>query len=241
LVRVARRALLGAVALASLAGCATLPNADPRDPLEPFNRGVFAFNEDLDRALFKPAATLYRDLIPKLARTGVSNFFGNLEDVWSFANSVLQFKPAVAAETLVRVGANTVFGLGGVLDVASDMRLQRQREDFGQTLGRWGVPTGPYLVLPLLGPSTLRDALALSVDFYGDVVGGLKDVPTRNALKALDLLDTRASLLSVTDALDQIALDKYSFSRDAFLQRRLSAVFDGNPPEESADEAPPKR
>lgn len=227
-------ALVGLVT-ASMCGCATGPKADPRDPLEPLNRGIFAFNEAADRALFKPVATIYRDAIPRLVRTGVSNFFGNLEDLWSFVNSVLQAKPQAAANNFMRFGVNTVMGLGGVLDIASDMRIERQREDFGQTLGRWGAEPGPYLVLPLLGPSTLRDTIALPVDLNGDSVANLDHVPTRNELKVLDLLDTRTNLLSVSSALDEVALDKYSFTRDAFLQRRANSVYDGNPPEAPAD------
>lgn len=235
------RWMLGALLLASLSGCATGPNANPSDPWEPLNRGVFAFNDAADRALFKPAATVYRDLTPALVRAGVTNFFGNLDDAWSFVNSVLQFKPVSAADNFMRFSVNTVFGIGGIFDVASEMRIERHREDFGQTLGRWGVGAGPYLVLPLLGPSTLRDTVALPVDFKGDIAANVNDIPTRNSLKILDQLDTRAGLLSVTSTLDDAALDKYSFTRDAFLQRRRNAVFDGDPPEEPADDKPTSR
>ncbi len=230
--------MLTGVILASLCGCATGPNANPHDPLEPFNRGVFTFNDAADRALFKPAATIYRDVTPALIRAGVTNFFGNLDDAWSFVNSALQAKGEAAARNFMRFSVNTVLGLGGILDIASEMRIERQREDFGQTLGRWGIAPGPYLVLPLLGPSTLRDTLALPVDFKGDIVTNIDHIPTRNALKVLDLLDTRTGLLSVTSALDEVALDKYSFTRDAFLQRRANSVFDGNPPDEGADAKP---
>ena len=140
----------------------------------------------------------------------------------------------------MRFSVNTVMGLGGILDVAKEMRIERHKEDFGQTLGRWGVAPGPYLVLPFLGPSTLRDTIALPVDVAGDIVTNLGHVPTRNVLKTLDLIDTRAGLLSVTNALDEVALDKYSFARDAFLQRRSNAVFDGNPPDDGADGKPPR-
>lgn len=235
------RWMLGALLLASLSGCATGPNANPSDPWEPLNRGVFAFNDAADRALFKPAATVYRDLTPALVRAGVTNFFGNLDDAWSFVNSVLQFKPVSAADNFMRFSVNTVFGIGGIFDVASEMRIERHREDFGQTLGRWGVGAGPYLVLPLLGPSTLRDTVALPVDFKGDIAANVNDIPIRNSLKILDQLDTRAGLLSVTSTLDDAALDKYSFTRDAFLQRRRNAVFDGDPPEEPADDKPTSR
>ncbi len=240
--RTMRRVIFSGLVLAYLGGCATASmQADPRDPWEPFNRGVFAFNDAADRAVFKPAATVYRDVVPALVRAGVTNFFGNLEDAWSFVNSVLQAKPVSAVDNLVRFGINTFIGLGGVLDVASEARIERHREDFGQTLGRWGVSAGPYLVLPLLGPSTLRDTVALPLDFKGDLTSSVNHIPTRNSLKVLDQLDTRASLLSVSAALDEVALDKYTFTRDAFLQRRNNAVFDGNPPEDSPDGKPGTR
>ena len=237
----ARRVLFIPLVLASVGGCATGPNSNPRDPWEPFNRGVFAFNDAADKALFKPAATIYRDVTPSLVRAGVTNFFGNLDDAWSFVNSLLQFKPVSAVDNFMRFSVNTLIGLGGILDVASEMRIERHREDFGQTLGWWGVSSGPYLVLPLFGPSTLRDTVALPVDFKGDITSNVDHIPTRSALKVLDQLDTRASLLSVSTALDEVALDKYTFTRDAFLQRRNNAVFDGNPPEEGADGKPATR
>lgn len=231
----ARRAIGIGVLAAVSTGCATRPGGNPLDPFESFNRGVYQFNDGVDKALLKPAATVYRDLTPALVRAGVSNFLGNLEDVWSFVNSVLQFKPKAAANNFMRFNVNTVFGLGGVLDVASEAGIERQREDFGQTLGHWGVPSGPYLVLPLMGPYTVRDAFAIPVDSAADIVGNLNHIPTRNSIKLIDLLDTRAGLLRAGDALDEVALDKYTFTRDAFLQRRRSAVYDGEPPEEPLD------
>jgi len=223
--------MAGAVVLAAMcAGCATVPSSNPRDPLEAWNRGAFAFNTDLDRVVFVPVATAYRELTPRFVRTGVGNFFGNLEDVWSFVNSVLQGKPTPAANNFFRVAVNTTFGLAGVLDVASEMGLERQREDFGQTLGWWGMPSGPYLVLPFFGSSTIRDTAAMPVDWAGDIVGNVDHVPTRNSLKALDLLDTRAGLLRAGTVIDEAALDRYTFTRDAYLQRRANLVFDGNPP-----------
>ena len=234
-----RAVVLRSIALASLllavAGCATVKTADPRDPLESFNRSMFSFNDELDKAIFKPAATIYRDATPQLVRQGVSNFLGNLDDVWSFVNSLLQGKPAAAAQNFMRFNVNTVFGLGGVFDVASEMRLERQREDFGQTLGVWGFPSGPYIVLPVFGPSILRDLVAWPVDIKGDLVSRIGDIPVRNTLKLLDQLDTRASFLSLGTALEEGALDKYAFTRDAFLQRRRNAVYDGNPPDEPSD------
>lgn len=237
--RVGSRQVLGAAALAlaafMLGGCATGPSANPHDPLEPFNRGVYQFNDTVDRAVVKPVATVYRDVLPSPIRTGVSNFFYNLQDAWSIVNNALQLKPEQTGNSFFRFGVNTVFGLGGVLDIATEMRIERSTEDFGQTLGRWGVGTGPYLVLPLLGPSTVRDAAALPVDMKGNLVSHIDDVPTRNSATALNLLSQRSRLLQATDMLDQVALDPYTFTRDAFLQRRRSAVYDGNPPDEVDD------
>lgn len=231
-----RRAASGAfhgglcVAAALLVGCATGPNANRADPLEPLNRQVWRFNEAVDDAVLRPAATAYRQILPSPVRAGVSNFFGNLSDVWSFINSVAQLKLQYSAETFMRVNVNTFFGLGGLLDIATEAGIDRHHEDFGQTLGRWGMPSGPYVVLPILGPSTLRDTAALPVDWKGDLVGYIDDVPVRNSLYALRAVDVRANLLRVGQLLDDAALDKYSFTRDAFLQRRRNEVYDGNLP-----------
>lgn len=220
-----------------LSGCATGPNANPRDPLEPFNRGVYQFNDTVDRAVIKPVATAYRDVLPSPVRTGVTNFFANLQDAWSFVNNTLQLKGEAASNSLVRFGVNTFLGLGGVLDIASEMQIERHTEDFGQTLGYWGVGAGPYLILPLLGPSTVRDTVASPVDAQGNLVSGVSDVSTRNSLTTLNLLNRRARLLDATSMLDQVALDPYTFTRDAFLQRRQNDVYDGYPPDvpESGD------
>ena len=211
-------------------GCAARGDVASRDPFERWNRGVSEFNDNIDSVVLKPVAVAYREVTPPTVRTGVSNFFGNLGDFWSFVNSALQFKWQNAAENLMRVNVNTFFGLGGILDVASEMNIDRHREDFGQTLGRWGGPTGPYFVLPILGPSTLRDTVALPVDMYGKPVGHVADVPVRNSLTGLDIVQTRAGLLGVTEVLESAALDRYTFQRDAFLQKRRNDVFDGNPP-----------
>ncbi|MEP6790554.1 MAG: VacJ family lipoprotein [Ramlibacter sp.] len=220
---------LAAFAAVLLAGCATGPNANPRDPFEPFNREVMKFNEGVDAAVLKPVATAYRQAIPPLVRTGVSNFFGNLSDVWSFVNSALQFKLQNAAEDFMRVNVNTFFGLGGILDIASDLNIERHKEDFGQTLGRWGLPAGPYLVLPLLGPSTLRDAAALPVDLRADLVRQVTPLRDRDGLYLLRLINARANLLRVGDVVNDAALDKYSFTRDAHLQRRRAEIYDADP------------
>jgi phospholipid-binding lipoprotein MlaA len=230
-----RWALAGALAALLLAGCATGPSALPHDPLEPLNRSVQRFNDSVDEAVLQPVASAYRDHLPRPVRTGVGNFFGNLRDLWSSVNAVLQLRPREAAENFMRFNVNTFFGLGGVLDVATEMGIERTTLDVGHTLGRWGVPAGPYLVLPLLGPSSVRDSAGLWADRQGDwVTQGVDDVATRNSLVGLRVVDTRASLLGASALLEQAALDRYSFVRDAYLQRRQSQIDAGRPP---ADEA----
>lgn len=219
------RRAAGALLLLSLGGCASF-NVNPRDPLEPVNRQVMRFNEGVDAVVLKPGATLYRENVHPLVRTGVSNFFGNLGDGWSALNSLLQFKLQNAAENWMRLNVNTFFGLGGILDIASELNIERHREDFGQTLGRWGVPAGPFIMLPLLGPSTLRDALAWPIDRRGDFVRGLDHAAEQNSLYALRAIDMRSNLLRVGNVLEEAALDKYSFTRDAHLQRRRAEVFE---------------
>ena len=212
-----------ALALALLQGCASAPQGklvNPADPLETFNRSVFDFNEGLDRAVLKPVATAYRDVTPAPVRTGVTSFFENISDMWSFFNNVLQAKPTEAVNTFFRVTVNTFWGLGGIFDVASEMRIPKHKQDFGQTLGVWGVAPGPYLVLPVLGPSTLRDTLGLVLDAKGNLVSHVDNVPVRNSLTGLRLVNTRTNFLDATDFLDQAALDKYTFTRDIYLQRR---------------------
>jgi len=227
--------LLGA---ALMTGCATGPSANPRDPLEPFNRGVFKFNDAVDRALLKPAATVYVELAPSAIRQGIGNFFANLEDVWSFVNNGLQLKGRAASDSLARVLVNTSLGIGGLFDVASDLNIDKHSKDFGLTLGYWGVAPGPYLVLPIFGPSTVRDGLARAVDSKGDIAGNVADVPTRNSLSLVRVVDLRAGLLKATAMLDEIALDRYTFTRDSYLQSRRSAIYDGNPPEDGDSEKP---
>lgn len=216
------------LALALLGGCATGPNADPRDPLEPFNRGVYNFNEGVDRAVLKPVAQAYNDTLPSPVRTGVRNFFNNLSDVWTGVNALLQLRGQAAVESLFRFQVNTVFGLGGLIDVASDARIPRHREDFGKTLGHWGVPTGPYLVLPLLGPSTVRDTAALPADVWGNPVSHVSDHGVRYGLYGLRAIDTRAQLLRASNVVDEIALDRYTFTRDSYLQLRGASAAPQN-------------
>lgn len=209
-----------AVSTLVLAGCASGPQANPQDPFEPYNRSMSRFNEAVDEAVLKPVATGYQQAVPALARTGVSNFFSNLGDAWSFVNNVLQLRGEAAMSSFFRFSINTFFGLGGVLDIATEMRLERHKQDFGLTLGHWGVPAGPYVVLPLLGPSTVRDTLALPVDSQGNLLHGVNEIATRNSLYALRLVDTRANFLQAGEVLDGAALDKYSFTRDVFLRVR---------------------
>lgn len=210
--------------LVVLQGCATGPNANPADPMEPLNRTVFNLNDGLDRALFKPVATAYKEITPSPVRTGVNNFFNNISDAWSVVNNALQLKPQETLETGMRVAFNTVFGLAGIVDIGTELRLPRNKQDFGQTLGYWGVESGPYVVLPFFGPSSVRDAVGTVVDSKVDLVNNLKNVPTRNSLIGLRVVDKRAEFLGATDVLDQAALDKYSFSRDLYLKRRASSV-----------------
>lgn len=235
--RCAWRLIPGALLLAALAGCATGPQADPRDPLEPMNRAVTQFNDGVDRALLKPVATAYTNVTPQPVRTGVTNFFANLGDVWSFVNNLLQFKGQAAGESFMRVNVNTFFGLGGVLDIASEMRIPRHKEDFGQTLGYWGVPAGPYVVLPIFGPSTLRDTAALPVDWKGDLVNQIDHVRTRNATSALRVVNTRANYLRAGEVFDNAAIDKYSFTRDVYLSIREADVQDRPAPPTSPGSA----
>lgn len=226
---------------ALLTGCATGPQAHPADPLEPWNRGVYKFNDALDRTVLKPVATVYQESTPALVRKGVGNFFANLEDAWTMVNSALQLKGQAAAESFTRFWVNTLMGLGGVLDVASEMQIPRHNEDFGQTLGYWGVGAGPYLMLPLLGPSTVRDTAALPAEWRGDLVTRIDDVPTRNSVMAVRVVHKRARLLKQEGLLEGAALDKYTFLRDAYLQHRRNLVYDGNPPDEpmeNYDEGP---
>ena len=226
---------LSQIALAAsllLVGCASAPTANPKDPWEPMNRSVARFNDKVDDNVLKPVATGYRNVVPDLIQTGVRNVFNNFADMWSTVNNLLQLKPANTAESLGRVIVNTVFGIYGIFDVATYIKLERHPEDFGQTLGYWGVPNGPYLVLPLFGPSTLRDGASLPVDFAVSPTKLIADIPTRNEVFALRLVSKRAELLKTGNMLEEASIDKYSFSRDAYLQYRRSQIYDGNPPDE---------
>lgn len=234
-----------AVLVLALAGCASVPPgtvATPgqqADPWEAFNRKVFAFNDTVDEAVLKPVAKSYQEIVPAMVRTGIGNVLGNVGDVWSAANQFLQGKFQYGLEMGMRVLTNTFFGIGGLLDPATEMGLVKRSEDLGQTLGRWGVAPGPYVVLPFLGPSTLRDTVALPVDHRFSPGGYPREQADRYAVTAIDLIDTRANLLATTQLVGEIALDRYSFIRDAYLARRLDQVYDGAPPLENFDDVPP--
>ncbi len=218
------------LSLALIGGCASAPGPrNAQDPFEPWNRGVFSFNESLDKNVLKPVATGYVNVVPQIARTGIHNFFGNFADAWSAINSFLQGKVGNGVSDLMRVATNTTIGLGGLIDWATELRIGRYPEDFGQTLGVWGAGDGPYVVWPLFGSSTVRDSFALPVD----VVGGSPAVGTstvRFGLAMLQIVDIRANLLGAGGVLDDAVLDKYTFVRDAHLQRRRNLIYDGDPP-----------
>jgi phospholipid-binding lipoprotein MlaA len=217
----------------SLVGCAT---NNPKDPLEKFNRVMFDFNDVVDRTALKPAAQVYVEL-PSFVQTGVSNFFGNLVDPWIAINNVLQGKVEEGLSDMMRFLFNSTFGLAGVFDIGSEAGLPKHSEDFGQTLGKWGVKSGPYVVLPLFGSSTVRDAAALPLDFKADLWWyAASPVSVRNSGVALRAVDQRASVLDASTLIEEAALDRYVFVRDAYLQRRQSKVYDGEPPESSSYE-----
>ena len=227
--------------LALAGGCATTEDRDPRDPLEPMNRAIYRFNEVADEWVAVPVATAYRNVLHEQIRGRIRNFFANLGDLWIGVNDVLQGKFFDGFEDGMRFVFNSTFGLFGLHDVASDMGIEKRDEDFGQTLGRWGVGDGPYIVLPILSSSTLRDTVGWGVDiFAGDPVTYFRPIAVRNSAYALRLVNRRADLLDASRILEQAALDKYVFQRDAYLQRRRSQIYDGNPPREprQRDEEP---
>lgn len=211
----------------ALSGCAT---NNPKDPLEPFNRAMFNFNDAIDKAAVKPAAEVYSTMLPTFVQTGIGNFFGNLGDVWTAVNNFLQGKVADGLSDVMRVAVNTTMGFGGVLDIGTEAGLPKHNEDFGQTLGRWGVKPGAYIVLPLLGSSTLRDTAAMPLDFEGDPWHYKRPVHWRNTGSAVRAVDLRASVLDASNLVEEAALDRYVFVRDAYMQRRQSKVYDGEVP-----------
>ncbi len=229
------RAALGALTALLIGGCATTGLTTPGDPLERMNRGTYRFNEAIDRAVLKPVATGYRNHIPQVIRTGIGNVLTHLAFPTTVVNDLLQLK---LKDTLIDIGRfalNSTLGIGGLLDPASHIGIRRNDEDFGQTLGRWGVPPGPYLVLPLMGPSTLRDAPSTVVDSQTDLRVQLDlNVEEQWALGILSAVDGRAELLSFDESLEGV-FDRYAFVRDAWLQRREYKVRDG----EASDEITP--
>ena len=215
-----------------LSGCATGPDADPRDPLEQYNRAVHSFNNDLlDRALLEPLAKGYNYITPEPVNRGVTNFFDTLRDIRSAINNLLQFKIGRAFSDVGRVAINSTIGILGLMDVASNMNLPSYKEDFDQTLGVWGMDSGPYIVLPFFGPSSVRGGVGLVADWFTDPVNYISDDPWRYRLSGLRIVDGRADLIGASRVVDQAALDPYAFIRDAYLQRREGLVYDGNPPE----------
>ena len=222
--------LCAAVSLFVLGGCASTGN--PRDPLEPLNRGIYSFNDHVDHLLVKPAAEIYRGVVPEIVRTGVSNFFSNINDVIVALNNLLQGKFMNAVSDVGRIVVNTTAGVLGIFDVATDIGLEKHNEDFGQTLGYWGIGSGPYIVLPLLGPSSLRDSVGLLADWKTDPKTYVEPARDRNRIWALYFVGRRSELLDTSKILEVAALDPYEFLRDAYLQRRRNLVFDGAPPDE---------
>ncbi len=236
---------LSVATLVVLTACSTVRSPSPADPFEGFNRSVDAFNQQLDTYAVRPAARAYVAVVPEVVRMGVSNFFGNIGDVLVGLNNLLQGKPASAASDFGRFAINTTIGVVGLFDVATDMGLRKNNEDFGQTLGRWGLPAGPYLVLPFFGPSSVRDAGGFLVDINLDPTVSIDDPATRNSVAGLRIINRRADLLELTDSVEGVALDAYSFVRDAYLANRRNRVYDGDPPpekfiDESAEPEPQK-
>lgn len=229
-----RRMAVLAVLLA-LQGCATVSQPNARDPLESINRTIFGFNDVADKAVIKPVATGYRAITPNWLRKGIGNFFNNLEDVWSVVNNGLQGRGQDFSDSMGRVMINSTLGLLGVVDVASELNIERHTADFGLTLGRWGVPPGPYVVLPLFGPRTLREVAGMPIDSRGMPVYHIGDQETRTVLPIINVVDLRAKYLNAGDVLEGAALDAYSFRRDAYLQRQRNIQYDGNPPEDDSE------
>lgn len=233
-----RRCLATLATVALLAGCATTtePARDEVDSLESYNRAMFAFNDAVDKAVFKPVAKVYRRVLPEPVVVSVGNFFSNLNDVVVLLNDLLQFKLQLAAMDSSRLVFNTTFGVAGLFDVASRMDLPKHYEDFGQTLGYWGVGNGYYLVLPLLGPSTVRDGFGLIGDFYVNPVRWAVDSDVASwGLWGLNLVNRRSGLLRIERALADDQIDAYAFQRSAYLQQRRNLVYDGNPPQPKLD------
>ena len=213
--------------IVAVSGCATANYRNQQDPFEGFNRTMFSFNDKVDRIAVKPAATVYKNVLPQFVQAGVGNFFGNLGDVWTAVNNLLQGKVEDGLNDFMRVAVNSTFGLAGLLDIGSEAGLQKHHQDFGQTLGFWGVGPGPYVVLPIFGSSTLRDSLATPIDIAGDPWNYKRPIVWRTAGTLLRGIDLRASLLDASSLVEDAAIDRYEFIRDAYLQRRQSKIDDG--------------
>jgi phospholipid-binding lipoprotein MlaA len=228
-----RLAVAFATAL-TLAGCAMGPTRE--DPFEPMNRVSYKVHQVVDGRIVKPVVQAYVDYTPQPVRLAVTNFFGNIDDMFSVINDMLQGKGDKAGNDLGRVITNTGFGVLGLIDVAGSAGIPKGNEDFGQTFGVWGIPQGPYLFIPLFGPTTVRDGSGWLIRGYASPVGHIDDIATRNLLWALNLIDLRASALQAENLVNQAALDPYTFIRRSYLQRRQYLVYDGNPPPPKEDE-----
>jgi phospholipid-binding lipoprotein MlaA len=226
-------ALAGAATL--LAGCAAGPTKE--DPLEPFNRQMYSVHQVVDGNLIKPVAETYVKVTPEVIRTGVSNFFGNLDDLFTGINNVLEGNGKQAGDDFGRVLLNSTFGMLGILDLGSMMGIPKDHKDFGITFGKWGVPAGPYLFVPLFGPTTVRDGTGTLVRLFIGPIGYIPDVPLRNSIYGVGYLDARAQVLSGESVLDTAALDKYRFLRNAYLKNRQYQIYDGKPPPDEDDDA----
>ena len=216
-----------AVLLVGLSGCATTNH--PKDPFEGFNRAMFTVNEGIDTVV-KPVAQGYDYITPSPIKAGIGNFFGNIGDIWIAINNLLQGKPMDSLSDIGRILVNTTVGIAGLFDVASEIGLEKHSEDFGQTLGKWGFYDGPYFVWPVIGPRNMRDTFGFAVDSAVDPVRHIDHVPTRNVLIGVRFIDVRASLLPADKILEEAAFDKYNYVRNAYMQNRRSAIYDGDPP-----------
>jgi phospholipid-binding lipoprotein MlaA len=225
-------ALAGASTL--LAGCAAAPTKE--DPLEPWNRAMYEVHQVVDGNVIKPVAEAYVKATPELIRTGVSNFFGNIDDLFTGINNVLEGRGQQAGDDFGRVLLNSTFGVVGVFDLASMMGINKDKKDFGITFGKWGAPPGPYLFVPLFGPTTVRDGTGTLVRLFIGPIGYIRDVPLRNSLYGVGYLDARAQALNAESVLDTAAIDRYRFLRNAYLKNRLYQIYDGKPPPEADDD-----
>lgn len=233
-VRLSLQRTVAAATIVLLGACAATPSRD--DPFEPMNRVSYRVHEVVDGQIVKPMIQAYVEFTPPPIRKGIDNFFNNIDDLFSFINAMLQNKPDKAGHDLGRVITNTGFGLLGIIDIASEAGIPKGNEDFGQTFGVWGIAQGPYLFIPVLGPTTVRDGTGWIIRAYSTPVSYIDDIPARNILWTLGLIELRASALQAESLVSQAALDPYTFIRRAYLQRRQYLVYDGNPPPPKDDE-----